>query len=506
MRKMNSKRVIVENIDISNDVIKYEVNSLFSYFAKNIDINAYRFTFMTRAIDSIEEVTKLEDDSFLSSSILINYESPDDGWQSYLYQSIVTLPRVPLPDSPKCGSNNYLPLLNNYYHVKKTFSCNVDVGDGKSFEFKILGTFFCQQNGRTSVCAHACLCMTINNIPNIEIITTEDINKILSIDHVKVKIKHNQGLSEEDIKMVLEKHGLSYNHKDFFEEPNVMYDDYIYRYIESKCPVLLVFTTDDYLNAHVVSVIGHTLNTDIWKPEAEQAYTSRATIIDSNKSASKWIDHFIIHDDNFGMYSCLPVDTLKRVTLPRQDPRFRASFAISVIPAGVHTPGWEAEWASLYILRAFLKDLIKNNVRLDDWTGRIVMSMLTNPPQPIVARTFLSKKEEYESTLYEKDFDGNSFTDEDRQNLTRNLPDLFWITEVTLPDLYTTNKHKIVDLFYVSDEPMATSVNDFNCRWKQIRFPGALYANIPGFKPVPLNVVGHYPLFRYDYKGEKMEW
>ena len=373
-------------------------------------------------------------------------------------------------------------------------------------KFKILGTFFCQQNNHTSVCAHASLCMTINNMDGL-FITSEDINKILGIDHKTTKVGHGIGLDADNIQSVLGKYGLSFHYKNFFDEPNIMYNDYIYRYIESRCPVLLVFTTN-LVNepAHVVTIIGHTLNSDMWRPEAEQVYTSKTSIIDSNKPASAWIDHFIIHDDNFGMYSCLPVEALKRITLPLHDPRFRALYAISVIPSGVLTTGWEAEIGNIYVIKSLLATLSKQGVLLDQWTKRIYDLIASTPPRPTVVRTLLVEKDNYVRDLDGYDFDGNKYSDSDKLELSKNLPARFWMTEISLPDLYTANKSKIIDVFYVCDQPLLKSFQDFDKRWIQVRFPNALHVNQQGALPITLNVNSHYPLFRQKSCGEYLEW
>lgn len=57
-------------------------------------------------------------------------------------------------------------------------------------------------------------------------------------------------------------------------------------------------------------------------------------------------------------------------------------------------------------------------------------------------RTMLLKKNDYAESLNMQDFDGCSFTSDDKNELLINLPDRFWLSEITLPDLYTANKKK----------------------------------------------------------------
>ncbi len=510
MRKMNAKTVVIEELEPSREEIRDECSALYTYYKQKIKIYSYRFTFITENIDTTDDILKLDNDNFLSSVILINYCEPKvKNWKSYIYSAVITLPK----------KRNYkniknLPLLNNYLHIYRKFPCKIAISKDKEYNFNIIGTFFCQQNSVTSVCAHASLCMTINNmdLSKIKMIIPEDINKILNIDHKKIKFKKNKiGLSKEEIQKVLKEYGLSITWKDFFEDPNDEYNDYIYKYIESRCPVLLVFTTNAINEAHVVPVIGHTLNSDMWSPEARPAYTKDYRL--NYKPASAWTDHFIIHDDNFGMYLCLPVSSLKRITLPKNDPQFRANYAVAVIPHGVTTPAWEAEWTSVIVVKHISEALRRGtNITnldeiLDDWSYRVLQSDYLNPPRPIVVRTFLVKKDDYKKSLYYEDFEGNSLSEKEIHEIIGNLPNRFWLSEITLPDLYTANKTKIIDFFYPSDLPNLHDIKDIYKRWIQIRFPGVLLRYDPSqLSYYPLSVKSHYPLFRFDNEHEIIDW
>jgi hypothetical protein len=83
--------------------------------------------------------------------------------------------------------------------------------------------------------------------------------------------------------------------------------------------------------------------------------------------------------------------------------------------------------------------------------------------------------------------------------------------EITLPDLYTANKHKIIDFFYGShypddvNEPEDTKIKE---RWLQIRFPFVLIKRQPNgqLSTHPLSVKSHYPLFPHNTEKNKQEW
>jgi hypothetical protein len=312
-----------------------------------------------------------------------------------------------------------------------------------------------------------------------------------------------EGLYTHEIEEVLKKYGYSVILRDFSLDPSYDYKDFVYRYIESKCPVFLIFSTRGGL--HVVPVLGHTLNTDMWKPEAESFYLQAVGSRLNYKSTSSWVDHFIIHDDNFGMYFCLPLDSLKQGKQPISG--LEVQYALAVIPNGVKTASWEAEKASSIITQSYLKILIDSGVRLDEWSYRIATSQ-----RPVVNRTMLLCRDDYSKSLDMNDFQGNRFSQSEKETLLSDLPHYFWLTEISLPDLYTANKSKVIDVFYRADCDPFTREEEMDNRWLQIRFPSALFKqkNMPNqeerFSIFPMSVKSHYPMFRFEIPTPSLDW
>ena len=349
--------------------------------------------------------------------------------------------------------------------------------------------------------------MTINNmsIPTFGIVSAEFINQIVKIDHRSTRLDptgDRSGLSRDEVLDVLKACGLSIKHLDVLKNPNEEYDEFVYKYLESKCPVLLAFTTDltqQAMGRHVVPVLGHTLNSDMWRPEAEEYLHPVHRL--NYKASSSWIDHFIIHDDNFGMYFCLPVGALKRITLPKYDPTFRVCDVIAVVPPSVTTPAWEAEYASVVVTKDFIRQGAALG-SLDLWTERLAVY-----PRSMVVRTFLVQKTDYLASLDGTDFAGNVFAPADKLVLTQDLPDRFWLSEITLPDLYCANKNKIIDFFYGCNHSVLKNYNDVFKRWIQIRFPFVVSKQTASGTPTMtrLGVESHYPLLRLVNEDD-MEW
>jgi hypothetical protein len=92
---------------------------------------------------------------------------------------------------------------------------------------------------------------------------------------------------------------------------------------------------------HVVTVLGHTSNFDRWKPEADRGYGNfplRPYI-----SSAEWCDHYVINDDNYGMYSTLPSEAIRNFMVPNRNPFPHASMAITIVPKEVTIHGYMAE-------------------------------------------------------------------------------------------------------------------------------------------------------------------
>ncbi len=389
---------------------------------------------------------------------------------------------------------------------------------GTPYEYSYFGSYFFQKSTYTSVCSQAALCMTLNNanlVGDEKFIVPEDINKMVGIDHVTKKFaaklpSDRAEITSDEIKKILTHLGLNVSMLDFFNYPNTDYVEYLYSYVESNCTTMLVFVVETDL--HVVPILGHTLNTDMWRPEAELNYDpnlSKSKRFRSTSSSS-WVDHFIIHDDNLGMYYSLPVDSLRRVTLPMKDPFFRAKCGIAITRKKLGMTAKDCECVSSVAARNLILGM-KNDydVALSYWLRKIFLSLKNESVTPFVTRTLLAQKDTYSKHLKEKsDFDGVKFSGEDLNKILSDLPGEFWLTEITLPDLYTTNKSKIADIFFRC-EPEYDPNEPFK-NMLQARLSEWLLSFKNGIKELPdisyLTPTGHFPLFCYKESCEPEEW
>lgn len=498
MRKTGALSVITEAVAEDHELVKEECEAVDAYYGQNVEKKIHRVVFLVKDVSDVDELKEVDmDEDFLSCSIIINYKTPEDTWKSYLFQSISSIPRK------KTDAGRLLPLLNNYVHFCKKFSCDIKVSETETIEFHIYGTYFCQQNGITNVCSHASLCMTINNndLPGTDQVSCEDVNKALKIDHSKKMFENGGGLQLPQIVNYLESLGLELDVFSFFDNPNVDYAEHAYRYMEGGLPTLLVFSTKPGQSLHIVPIVGHTLNSDMWRPEAEYIYSGFFEALNYRPS-STWVDHFIIHDDNYGMYSCLPVDSLRRTTLPKYDTSFRAFYTIAIKPKEVKASPLVAEISAVQVLTNILQNTPLQNGSNSLWINELLLSSKRHSMAPLTARTSLVSKGEYHKNLAFKDFEGNEFSATDKALMMSLLPNTFWLCEITLPDLYTANKTKLVDVIINCENPINHLQEGIAAR-VFVRLPGFI---IGGNNVLATNVNSHYPLFRRETGHDCDEW
>ena len=146
--------------------------------------------------------------------------------------------------------------------------------------------------------------------------------------------------------------------------------------------------------------------------------------------------------------------------------------------------------------------LFRSYTKDDNWLER-----LTDPLAPIVARTLLLTKDAYEQHLrMDKDFSGKTFFEDEIIGIVEGLPDYFFLTEITLPDLYSANKSKIIDFIYCCDKPPTIDKREHYKRWILVRVPGACLINRKDNRLIDLTVKSHYPLFRNEKDSNIPEW
>jgi hypothetical protein len=367
----------------------------------------------------IEAISEMALSGFV---VLINYRragSPE--WtHSYIHEAIV------IPPSKLDPTGRRLGLLNNFISMEKEFRRAV-----RGREFAIRGIYYCQQNGETHVCAHACLRMALNclgqaNNP----LTSHAINKQLRIAPPLSGLTLGQLV--EVIRSVT---GADPMIADCTALSKQNYLSIISSFVESGCMALLVFTTANGTE-HVVTVFGHTRNSDEWHPQAIPGYSGPQTA--QFYTSSSWIDHFLIHDDNLGPHYTLSSRALE------VDPTIAAHWIVAIHPHPATLSPHYAESLAAIILRSSLTNLASHG------SGRW-FEFITRLPSTYVMRAILISRTNYQEHLRASSaHDGSALTPAEIA-LTDGLPDWFWMVEFSLPSLFTGNRSKLGEIFVSSE-------------------------------------------------------
>jgi len=508
MRKMSARGLVVEDLarkgELDREAAAVEVRC-----GGPVEFQAWRFSFFGCALTR-DYLPYASDEDYLGYAVFISMKLPNGAYRRYVYESVISEPAFHTDSTAPFG--NALPA--HYTHCIRRYSAWV-----AGHRFTVSGSFFSQQNGLTHVCGQAALRWLLNNLPERaeEIVSYEGINQDLGIDHKMRRVGQYgeetevKGLDFVDFLKVVGAHEYKYilaRYQDPAGTPQP-YWRFIYSIIESGYPVLVFFTASNV--THVICAIGHTLNSDMWDSEAKLAYSGapRAKYL----SSDSWVDHFIIHDDNYGMYFSMPIKALSPAA--KQIEPFQVTGALGIVPAKIDLGPLEAELFASIVLKPvyqgpledcyWLQALRQEEAAFGKW---------------VVLRTLLASKAAYQEHLRNmEDVEGNALTKREiKKIIHEKIPEHFWLTEITLTDIYTANKRKLGEILFDLSEPGTTSADDAVSFTRKVfeaciavRLPGNIIIPKVGPKQISLtlyatNLVGHVPLLRTRCPAPSFEW
>jgi hypothetical protein len=489
MRKMKVAAFLREELTLSNELNEErDAYAIRIGSAINASAKAVRFTFF-RKMPASGDWRELGDEEIMGYAVVLTLTAKGN-IHSYVYEAVVRPPSLYI-------AGKWRTVSNYYVHCSKEFKTTVGNTSSQK-EFKFPGTFFCQQNGRTHVCAHAALRIALNNWP-IYIgpkITSKIINDALGIDHTAGKQIPDDGLGAAEIKRVVQKVGHQVFTAEFIDNPGIDYDEFVYPLIESSCPVVLGIVRPGI--AHVVAVLGHTLNSDRW---AEARHTYGAFPRYPYIPTTSWADHFIFSDDNFGMYMTLPTEGIRNLLVPKHNPNLHAAIAVGLTPLTGILSGYLAEQSAASIGNHIISSTVAPTsnrwlthlqIRESPKNGSTDGELIN----PIVCRTLMCSKTQYVALMTQAEDERNyKLNPGEIDLLNKSLPDRFWVTEISTANLYSGNKHKLGDIITIVDPSDDQLQNqEYHCfAW----LTGICWHG-PGLKNGPVNwsIKGHIPLIR----------
>jgi hypothetical protein len=436
---------------------------------------AIAISFFACDLGEDDDLGAVDDAAFLGQAIVINYRPPGspDFTLSYVFEAV-----LPPPALGRAAGEALL--LNNYMAPHKPATCLV-----RGRTFTVEGVYFCQQNRQTHVCAHACLRMAVKSSDGVDL-TAKDINTALGVT------PPCDGLSLGQIVDMIHSRGLEAEVADCEKLTHPQYVALLASIVESGDQALLVFKTGNGSKEsnedHVVLVFGHTRHSDEWHPQAEPAYGGPGSA--HYLSASAWIDHFLIHDDNLGPYYTLSSHALER------DPDLSAHWIIAVRrkTPGLTATGAEAI-AALNLTNTLPLLAVSARGRWFDY--------LTSKTRPYVLRTILISREAYIEHLGTAV--GHDETSMRPEEIARfeALPDRIWMVEFSLPSLFTGNRSKLGEVLLHADPEVVEPPESV---FVGLRVPNLMLVKSPAGDMIqtPSSLESHSPVFRRTSCG--VEW
>jgi hypothetical protein len=488
MRKMHALSYVHEKLILNQELLD-EREMLRVRLGTDVDLTAERLTFFASLPESLEwgDSKQLPESHILGYAVIVKVKEGTQNKVTFMLESVVRPPSVVI--LLKNGEIFIEPITNYYLHNSKSFETVLGTQE-HSRTFALPGSFFTQQNGLTSVCSHAALRTAVNSsgMLNVQKLTNRSINDLLGL----TDYNPSEGIRQEQIQDVLLKLGFNFHSANFLQNTAIEYDHFLYPSLESGFPTILGLQRWDADNksiiGHVVTVLGHTMNSDRWEPEARRGYGNYP--ITPYIPTAEWCCHYIISDDNYGMYGTLPTESLRNFIVPTKNPNQHVSMAISIVPRDVALPGYHAEQLAMYKAKYLI-----NNVSLKQprkWHDRM-------KGKDIVCRTLLLTKNVYLEFIRSH----NDKITEEQEKCLDSLPEYVWVSEVSLPNIFTGNKHKLGDVVIRAN----------TTREEYEREESLAFAWFPGFVQLghQLNwkedwaIENHIPIFRYK-EHPLLEW
>jgi hypothetical protein len=456
-RKMRVQSLVIEDALGRADVVD-EVEHLEAWAEIDTgDVSAVAFTFLWSPRAEGGDTTQIRPDDIIGQMTVVTFPM-ENARRSYIYEAILRPPRLG-PEEPE--------LLNNNLPFRSQLPLTIG-GETHAVE----ATYFCQQNGVTSICAHSavrCLVRTMTD----ETVTVGQLNEMWGhrADRRKVNtVKVQEALRKFGLRSISykleaprdeEQNSNEAQKREYGPMEEIPLEDggwgLLALLADSGMASLLVMSED---NAdHVMPVLGHTINSDEWHPLGAVLHKNGQQ---SASSSSLWTDHLVIHDDVLGPYYCLSRGTI----LPTENPKLRTRLALALLPEGIHVSPLQAEDFARKILRRVIEELTARGIGKGPWWDHLV-----GDRERIVFRTTLISKEDYLATLKPQDASDESW----KARLADALPDRFWMEEVSVANLFCANRAKLGEILISPTRlPTANDPDSVLDPLLGFRLPGAL--------------------------------
>ena len=362
--------------------------------------------------------------------------------------------------------------------------CEYDVRIGNRIR-RVSGHLYCQQNGRTVVCAHVAIRTLLAALLPEKDVSYREISNAAGYDLQTCGSMHTS-----QIVQAFENFGFSVH--QWAQPPNLKESIPIYRSlylgIESGGGGLLGFEVQGITSGqrpfregvknegeddgrsgesrHIIPLFGHTFNKHIWVNESVGCYSLPGSVGARSFVSDNWISTFIGHDDNVGPNIYIPRFYAERCALsaiavvPRQGALKSAGNSICYIQ-GSRVEQLAVDWllsAVRGLLNEWRGEFANPKKDFNEWLERLRLAIEATASEGhvaiqtfahVVLRSLLVPKDQYLAQL-EVDRVTNQ-PQESAQSLQRvsdALPDYIWLVEFSLPHLYPVNERKLGEIVF----------------------------------------------------------
>lgn len=335
---------------------------------------------------------------------------------------------------------------NNFVHCARIYDVQTQVG-----RQSVRGVLYAQQNDLTSVCAHVALRTALACLVPDADVTYAAMNRAIGVDHRSRRVGGGVGLSPPDLKAIIAQQGIACH--ELIHEPGhgltlgTEFQRDLYGIIESGWPALVGFElgtpgSGQPSARHIVPIFGHSLNDDAWTPDAQRHYFGSQR---SCFSSENWLSSYLLHDDNFGPYYCLP-----RHFLGRDQFRIMLGLKPHVTALNAH----DAEAVGLEYMRWITQQIPATGC---DWYDRF---SIFSQAGLLVLRTLLVGRESYIEHLNQvASWNGTQIEGERIGRLRGMLPERFWMVEASAPELFAASRRKFGEILVCASSGLPQPLN-----------------------------------------------
>jgi len=327
--------------------------------------------------------------------------------------------------------------------------------------FTVKGCLYAQQNGLNKACAQVALrslCATYLGDPDL---TYRQINELAAPG--ETNFDPSKGLSSEQIAEVLEKLDIPYFDINYEATKDMRkafpFQKIVYSGIESGCGSLLAFRLsgpDAKNEGHIIPCFGHTFNEDAWAPHADVMYFTVGETIKYVPSRS-WMSSFIVHDDNLGANLCIPQGFLQND---------KVGYAVELLPRGYVYPGAFAELVAADYFYSLLPAVYTKSFK-NRWV-RCLSHYVHD--QRLILRTVPITAQDYLDFLGNaEDWENNRENENSLKDLQELKPEKLWMIEVSIPEVFSTNKRKLGEILLDAENPLSEMID--GASFVMARFP-----------------------------------